>query len=65
MAIFETEADGNPSGGAELLPATPRHWGGVMIARPDGGIRWVDRKHGPPGLDGAPTWLKEYEREHF
>ena len=54
VILFETDAARNAAGGPELLPDTPRHFGGDDYALADGSVKWVLRKRLPDG-----SWAKK------
>ncbi len=62
IMLFESDRGWNATGGAELLPETPRHWTGDRYAFADGAFRhWLPRKRlrDKGGLRGTDHWTKE------
>lgn len=44
VVVFESAAGPGASGGPELLPSRPRHYGGDNYGFADGSVRWVPRE---------------------
>jgi prepilin-type processing-associated H-X9-DG protein len=58
VILLESDASTGSSGGPELLPAEPRHFGGDNYGFADGHVVWLKRKKNPDG-----SWAKEPEAD--